>query len=291
MAQPLLKLAKTNGTTLAYAEWNPDLKGQAPTLLLTHATGFHGRVWDSLIARLPRMHVISVDLRGHGRSETSVIESWQQVTDDVTGLIDVLALPAWIGVGHSMGGHVLLRSTAMKRGTAQKLILIDPMIASPGRYADANSWFPSDEMHPAARRKRTFSSVDEMIDRFRNREPYRSFDADVMRDYCVHGLAPRHDGAEGLELACAPETEASVYMTSHQSGGIMDLLNRAELPVLVVRAPILEQRSFKSSPTWPGLAGALPQGRDLFLPDYSHFVPFEAPALIAATIEAECAQS
>lgn len=270
---------------LAYAEWNRDLKGRAPTLFFTHATGFHGRVWDAVIAQLPRTHVISVDLRGHGRSDNSVIESWQQMTDDVAELIAALELPEWIGIGHSMGGHVLLRAVAMQRNKALNLILIDPMIASPERYSNSAAWFSSVEMHPAARRKRHFASVDEMIERFRNREPYQSFSANVMRDYCVHGLVQRTDGADGLELACAPETEASVYMTSHARGGILDLLSHVGVPVLVIRAPKLDQQSFKSSPTWPGLADALPHGRDLYLPEYSHFAPFEAPELIAKMIE------
>ena len=37
-----------------------------------------------------------------------------------------------------------------------------------------------------------------------------------------------------------------------------------------------------ASPTWPGLAAALPNAEDVFLPEHSHFMPMEAPELVAS---------
>jgi pimeloyl-ACP methyl ester carboxylesterase len=47
---------------------------------------------------------------------------------------------------------------------------------------------------------------------------------------------------------------------------------------------------FSKSPTWPGLAAALPRGRDVFLPDHTHFIPMEDPALVARFIIDEAAE-
>lgn len=66
--EPLLHHVSVPGAELAYFEWRPELKGQTPTLLMVHATGFHARVWDPVIARLPGRHVIAMEMRGHGRS-------------------------------------------------------------------------------------------------------------------------------------------------------------------------------------------------------------------------------
>ena len=148
-------------------------------------------------------------------------------------------------------------------------------------------WFNADGSHPTARRKRYFSSVQEMVDRFKNREPYKEFAERVLRDYCMHGLAISAAPDEPLELACPPETEASVYLTSQASGGILDLLAKASIPVLVARAPVLEERSFKSSPTWTELVNALPDARDVALTGNSHFFPFEAPDKAAMMIASE----
>ena len=38
---------------------------------------------------------------------------------------------------------------------------------------------------------------------------------------------------------------------------------------------------FESSPTWPGLVHEFRQGKEIHLPDHSHFIPMEAPELVA----------
>jgi hypothetical protein len=38
---------------------------------------------------------------------------------------------------------------------------------------------------------------------------------------------------------------------------------------------------FTASPTWPGLAREFRRGTDVQLPDLTHFMPMQAPALIA----------
>jgi pimeloyl-ACP methyl ester carboxylesterase len=286
---PTLKAIDVNGLTLAYAEWNVDCKGQQPTLVFVHATGIHARVWDEIIAAFPDRHAIAIDLPGHGRSSGGEVTSWHAASEQIGRLISALELNAWQGVGHSMGGHVLLRATCAQSITPRSLVLFDPMVAPPARYASEAPWFPGVGQHPAAKRKRHFTSPEEMIARFADREPYRTFTPTTLRNYCTYGLVPRSDGEPGLELACAPETEASVYMTSQAGKGILDMLEQATMPILVVRAPSNPDLGFKSSPTWTGLADALPQGRDLYLPHLSHFMPFEAPGEMAKIIKDETA--
>jgi hypothetical protein len=81
-----------------------------------------------------------------------------------------------------------------------------------------------------------------------------------------------------MELACSPEDEASVYASSRSNPGILEAARRVGIPVLVVRALATTLNDFKSSPTWPELAGIIPQGVDLHRPDMTHFHPFPADA-------------
>ena len=41
---------------------------------------------------------------------------------------------------------------------------------------------------------------------------------------------------------------------------------------------------FRFSPTWPGLAAAFPNGREIHVPERTHFVPMEDPAQVARWI-------
>jgi hypothetical protein len=41
-----------------------------------------------------------------------------------------------------------------------------------------------------------------------------------------------------------------------------------------------------TSPTWPQLADALPDCKEIFLPNLNHFIPMQDPALVAECIQA-----
>jgi lipase len=103
----------------------------------------------------------------------------------------------------------------------------------------------------------------------------------------VHGLLPADD-ADGFWLACPPETEASIYMTSRTNRGVHDSVRALSLPVLILRAKLPpEVRNvidFSSSPTWPGLVGEFRDGREIYFAEFSHFLPMEHPNRVAALI-------
>jgi pimeloyl-ACP methyl ester carboxylesterase len=147
-------------------------------------------------------------------------------------------------------------------------------------------------MHPAARRQARFASAAAMLERFASRMPYRVFDPRVLRDYCEHGLLPAADG-EGCTLACDPGTEAAVYMSGRGNPGVYASVRALDIPVLIVRAklpaPDRDPFDYSFSPTWPGLVGEFRQGREIHLADRTHFVPMEAPELVAGIVRDELA--
>lgn len=289
-AGPVLRRVRANGIRLACFEWGT--RGRGPTFLLAHATGFHARCWDPVVRRLGDCHAIAVDLRGHGRSEKTPITHWRDFGRDLAALVRELDLRDVVGVGHSMGGHALAEAAAACPDRFRCLVLLDPVIVAPEQY-EGGGWTIASlggAPHPTSKRKRYFDSPEEMTLRFRDRAPYAGFDPEALRAYCTWGLLPRSDGP-GFELACPPEIEASVYMTSRTNPGVHDSIRALEIPVLVVRAkaPPAERdvMDFSSSPTWPGLVGELRHGRELHLADRSHFLPMEIPDRIAELILAE----
>ncbi|MEE4152915.1 MAG: alpha/beta hydrolase [Erythrobacter sp.] len=286
--EPASRSLRSNGVTLGYWEWTGEPESGKPPMVFVHATGFHARMYDRIIAHFPEHRVISLDMRGHGRSEGGPIDHWLTIVDDVAGVFETLGLSSVIGVGHSMGGHVLAQCAADAPERFSKLVLFDPVIMAPEFYETGSPLFSGSEPHPAIKRKRDFDSVEAMIERFANRDPYELFERGVFEDYCRFGLAPK-PGAEGCELACLPEVEASYYGASRSNRGILEAITRIEAPALVVRAKQTSVMDFKGSPTWEKLAGLIPNGRDLYRPDRTHFHPFEDPddaaAIIAAAIE------
>lgn len=277
---------RVNGVELAYFEWGRERRGGASTLLLVHATGFHARCWDQVVRCLGDRHVISLDQRGHGRSEKIEIGHWDVFGDDLAAFVRQLDLRDLIGVGHSMGGHALVDAAATSPQRFQRLILIDPVIASPQAYGEGG-WTTAGldgKNHPTAKRKNRFSSPEEMFERFEDRDPYARFEPSVLRDYCTHGLLPAVDG-DGFVLACPPEIEAGIYMTSRTNSRVHDHVGALQIPVLILRckAPPADRSvmDFSSSPTWAGLVRRFPNAREMHFADRTHFLPMESPEAIA----------
>ena len=277
--EPTQNSLAVNGETLTWFEWNAEAPG--PPLVFAHATGFHARVFDAIIERFPDRRVLSIDLRGHGRSTGGPITHWAEIAGDVAALFDHLAIRNAVGVGHSMGAHALLQAAHDRPGALGQLVLFDPVIFEPEYYAPAEPLDAPDTPHPASRRKRDFASPEAMIERFEARDPYDLFERRVFEDYCRYGLV---EVEGGYELACAPEVEASVYASSRSNSGILETAKAVDIPVTVVRAKQLDFLNFKGSPTWPGLATVLPQGTDLYRPDMTHFHPFQDSADAARII-------
>ena len=267
---------------LCVFEWgNPG--GQQ--VLLVHATGFHARCWDQVVAKLPHdWHVFAVDMRGHGRSSNSSPFTWEQFGHDLLRVAEHLQLRDAIGVGHSMGGHCVTHVAGHNAFCFKHLVLVDPVIFDPQQYREkpvTTVMAVSD--HPVARRRNSFASVAEMIERFADRMPYKVWQREVFEDYCQFGLVPAASG-DGFELACPGYVEASVYMGNFDAN-LYQLINTIEIPAVVLRAnprdPDSKEMDFSASPTWPALAGQFPKGQDVHLPDLTHFIAMQDPQLVA----------
>lgn len=284
------KRVQAGDLRLAYFERGAERRGQKPTLLFAHATGFHARLWDRIVRAFPGHHVVALDQRGHGRSDKRQVQHWREVVQDLTQFIIALDLNNLVGIGHSMGGHALVGAAGQEEARFKKLILLDPVIFKEADYDLRPPSGAMPESHPTAKRRREFSSPEEMVARLSSKGSYGLFEPDVMLDYCRYGLLPNPEG-DGYVLACPPEIEASLYLGSLSNKDIYQAVRRLQLPVLVVRAmeaePLRDTMDFSKSPTWPGLAKAFRNGRDIYYADKTHFLPMQIPDEIAKLIQDE----
>ena len=272
--EPRLHYTDANTVTLALWEW----PGDDPPLVFVHATGFHGRCWDEIITRINGRRCLAVDMRGHGRSDKPEPPyHWRAFGEDLAALLDMRGIRDAVGVGHSMGGHSVTLAAALMPGAFARLMLLDPVILSPERYIG-----PHPVEHFAARRRNRWASPEEMIARFAPRPPFNRWQPAVLRDYCIYGLLPAPDD-DGYVLACPPHIEADVYRHSTDAN-IYNEINRVRVPVTVVRMgqpTTLDTWNMNGSPTAPDLAMAFPDGRDIHIPEHTHFLPMEAPERVA----------
>ncbi len=260
---------------------------------MVHATGFHARCWDQVVAGLPEdWQIFAVDMRGHGRSGNVGPYTWPQFGNDLLHVCEMLGLADAVGVGHSMGGHCVVHACGHKAKHFKHLVLVDPVILSPEAFKNSTKHqFDSVQDHPVARRRGQFLTVADMHDRYAERPPYATWDPQVFTDYCEYGLVPSAT-KEGLELACPPKVEASVYMADFDEN-IYPLISSITMPVVVLRANPRDETSqemdFSASPTWPELAHQFQHGQDVLLPELTHFIAMQDPGLVGDFIKSGAA--
>lgn len=283
MTEPREHRLPTPDGDICWFEWGQP--GDGPSLLLLHATGFHARLWDRVVAALPAgTHVVAPDHRGHGRSfRPATLADWSASADVLLPLVDRLGGRPLVGCGHSMGGYILTRLAAKRPDAFRHIVLIDPVILAPVFYPGQDAVpLPDPADHPVAKRRGQWDSAEQMCARFAERPPYANWDSRVLADYCTHGVLPAANG-DGYELACPPALEASVYQNALRTDPYA-WLSELTVPATLIRAPTGERGGaldFSISPTWLGLGAAIGAERDELWAENSHFIPMEAPERVA----------
>jgi len=284
--EPAQRAIILNGVSFTYFEWPGD--DDCPTLVLAHATGFHGRTWDAVARLLPEFRILALDLRGHGRSEqTGEPDSWEIFGLDTADLVRALGLRGALGVGHSMGGHSVTIAAKREPQAFGGLLLVDPVMPLDRRPPREGQGGVSDFVR---KRRNEWVSPEEMVERFKDRFPYSSWQPEVLIDYARYGLLPNPNG-EGYLLACPPDMEGGTYAASGNGPAMgTEVIPHILVPVTVMRGkqpvPGVQAAPFSTSPTPPQLASLFADGQDVLLPECSHFIPMEAPAAVAEQVRA-----
>lgn len=282
--QPNSYTFQLNNLKMHVHEWGK--ANQCPSLLFLHATGFHGRCWDSIVDTLGDYHCLAVDLRGHGKSDTLDFETWADFGSDVVELIEQLDLENVIIIGHSLGGFTATYAAHELPSRVTKLLLIDPVILRQQYYADQI------DMSQATRfsklRTDSFESPNAFFERYKTRPPYMLFDSKSYQSYCDHALQ-WNETDNTYQLACRPEFEAKIYTSLFSFKPIYEVIGNITQPTHILRAMNAPSEDkfygFQYSPTNPDLHTCFQNGKETHLQELTHFIPQQDPKLTASFIE------
>jgi pimeloyl-ACP methyl ester carboxylesterase len=264
-------------------EW----EGTEPTVFFCHATGFHARVWDKIVSKLNGMHCISADLRGHGKStKTPPPYPWDSFVPDMEKIAATLELKKMIGVGHSMGGHVISKMAVRNPALVTGLVLCDPSLFPSNRYRTKSNSKQSGGNHPVAKRRNEWDSPQQMYDRLITHPNFGRWETQVLQDYCNHGLHPTRNG--DFVLSCPPEVEASMY-GAYIDPIIIDEITKYSNPVRILYARSRSKdhsfSDFGPSVSREDLDQIFPNATSIRYDNLSHFLPMENTQLVADAIK------
>lgn len=253
------------------------------SVLFSHATGFHGRCFNSTAALLAdSAHCFSFDYRGYG--DATLPHDWKVTWggygDDAHVVAQHVARGSGpsIAFGHSMGGAALVMAALREPELFRALVLFEPIIFPPMIRESGKAGEPSPLSQGARRRRATFASFEEAIANYSAKPPLNVFTPEVLDDYVRFGFNSNPDNT--VSLKCQPEHEARTY----ESGALHETWN--DLPKLRMPVWIVSGATIPMSPAEfaKPLADAIPGSTFVQWEDLGHFGPMQDPQRIAQLI-------
>ena len=211
--------------------------------MLCHATGFCGGVWRPIASKLTdRFRCVTLDFRAHGRSTVpdGVELDWRGMGRDLLAVVAELRRlqitngPIF-GAGHSMGAAAIVMADLAQPGTFDRAWGFEPilfsaeMLPETSMSASGHVLMESPLIDATRKRRATFASRADAIERYGSRPPYSVLDPVMLSAYVEHGFAELPDGS--VALRCTPDNEAEIF--AHSACGAYENLSDFVLPFQV----------------------------------------------------------
>ncbi len=260
---PRDRFVTVGGLRLRYRDWG----GPGVPVLALHGAAAHAHWWDPVAPLLaPRLRVLALDWRGHGRSAWPRPPAYrsQDFAADLVGVIERLGLGAPIVAGHSMGGHAALAFAAWHPARLSRLVVLDALPHANRERLRALRRRP-------ARAPTEFPTRAAALARFRLRPGETTAPAALLRDLGRQGLV--RVAAGRWRYRFDPECERRRVPVDAWA-----LLPRIRVPTLIVRG---EHSTILSRDVAQRMVKAIPRATLCELPRAHHHVTLDAPVALA----------
>jgi pimeloyl-ACP methyl ester carboxylesterase len=240
-----------------------------PRALLLHSLAAHGHWWDWAAPRLAeRFDVLALDFRGHGGSD-HVPEGgygFEQYAADVLAVLDTLAGPPPVLIGHSMGGYMSAWVAAHHPGRVAGVVITDILTSWPPEFAQF-------ARRQAGRAAPEFASPAAAGERFRLSPPEPTARPERVRHLGETGVVERAPGVWAYAF------DRRVFL--HPPVDPWPLLPRIACPALVVHG---ESSPVMDAAACGAVAAAIPRGQAATLPGAHHHMIVDDPAGFSALV-------
>ena len=219
-----------------------DYGGAGVPLHFLHANGYPPECYQPLLELLQtQYHIFGMKLRPlWDDAKIEEINDWHPFSDDLQRFLTTGGLAPAIGVGHSIGGIVTLRTALRDPGRFRALVLLDPVLFKPAFLVGWNlvrAIGLGEKIHPliagAKRRRRTFDDLESVFRSYRSRNVFKYMSDENLRIYIEGITVQRPDG--GYELVYSPEWEAHIYLTGLRDFDLWRDLPNLKIPTLIIR--------------------------------------------------------
>lgn len=211
---------------VVHVESSGDPRGRL--VLCVHGLSANCRSFDRLVPPLVAAghHVVTMDLRGRGRSETTPpgTYGWDRHARDLIEIADHYGADTFDLVGHSMGGFIGMTLAAAHPDRCARLVLVDAL-----GVPEAAALPPI--ARSVGRLGQTFPSAADAVSYVRSSGAITAWN-EFWDNYFAWELGPAGDSAVRIRTDLAAVTEDSVDATTRDVYGLWP---RLRCPVLLLR--------------------------------------------------------
>jgi pimeloyl-ACP methyl ester carboxylesterase len=257
-----------------------DWGGNGPTAHFSHATGLCAGAYTPLAQKLrSRLKMVGMDDRGHGKTrapaDPKIIHNWDVFVDDLAAFCEHLDDPV-IAIGHSRGGTVSLLLAIKRPELIRALVMIDPTILP---FSWKWPWYLAKKtgaarlvpiVATAAKRKNIWPNRQSILDSYRNKAVFRSWQKGFLKAYIEAGTEETEDGK--IRLCCAPDWESRCFAVCPHD--LWTYIPALKVPTLVLFGT--KSDTFLTS-TARRLKAKVPLASMVRLEETGHFVPMDRP--------------
>lgn len=264
-----------------------DWGGSGPLSHFSHATGLCAGVYTPLAERLrSHLKIIGMDDRGHGKTTVPAnpanLKGWGVFVDDLASFFEHLTEPV-IAIGHSRGATVSLLLAIKRPELIRALVLIDPTILP---FSWMWWWYLAKKtgtarrvpiVATAAKRKYIWPDRRAMLDAYRSKAVFRSWQKGFLEAYIENGTEETEDGK--IKLCCAPAWESRCFAVCPHD--VWRYIPGLKHPTLVLYGATSD--TFLA-PAANRFKAKVPLASMVPLAGTGHFVPMDRPADTAEII-------
>ena len=232
---PHTVMVEHDGLRISALDWGSDGR----PLLLMHPNGFCAGMWDPLAQQLRGDYrPIAVDIRGHGASDPPRNAdgfAFAAAASDIRPVLVALGVESVVALGHSLGGACVILFDSLYPGVVERALLCEAIAFPTPPVGVAPPVGPNRLADSSRRRRAVWPDRATVHASYSGRPPLDVLEDDVLAAYVQWGFHDLPDGT--VELACAPEIEASFFEAAGTGDGARHAFDR--LPALRGRARVV----------------------------------------------------
>jgi len=243
----------------------------------SHANGFPAKTYSILFKYLKEFEISYVEILAKNVKPEEI--NWYDMSEEIIYSAEKYEKPL-VGIGHSLGGILTLLAASKKPDIFHSVILLDPPMFSPMKrglinFIQAIKLY--DYFSPAGKskkRRKKFDSMHQALEYFKNKNLFKNFHPEALKDYVKYSLFER---GNGVELKISVEKEVAIYrniLTKYPNS----LYNVKGVIAYGAKNPIL----WKSDINW--IKRKFTKFKVIVFPG-THFFPLENPESTALFIK------